>query len=60
MTTLCFGLELDPVRLALGCYPVLQIALHIFYEHHVPVEVTSAPMAEAAKAVRLMKRGASK
>ena len=27
-----FGIELDPVQMALGCYPILQIALHIFYE----------------------------
>ena len=25
-----FGIELDPVQMALGCYPILQIALHIF------------------------------
>ena len=53
-----FTLELDPVQLALGCYPVLQIALHIFYANHVPIEAPSAPMVEAAKAVKLMKGSA--
>jgi len=53
-----FGIELDPVQMALGCYPVLQIALHIFYEYHAPVEASIAPIVEAAKAVRLMKGSA--
>ena len=29
-------LDLNPVELALGCYPVLQLALHIFYANHSP------------------------
>ncbi len=44
--------------MALGCYPVLQIALHIFYEYHAPIEAPTAPIVEAAKAVRLMKGSA--
>ena len=53
-----FGIELDPVQMALGCYPVLQIALHIFYEYHAPIEAPTAPIVEAAKAVRLLKGSA--
>ena len=29
-------LDLNPVELALGCFPVLHIALHFFREHHAP------------------------
>jgi hypothetical protein len=43
-----FTLELDPFQLAVGCYPVLQIAL----VGHLPLTVTVAPIVEAAKAER--------
>jgi hypothetical protein len=31
-----FILECDDIELALGCFPVLQLALHIFHLHHAP------------------------
>ena len=52
-----FTLDLDPVQLALGCYPVLQIALYIYLQGHLPLQVSVAPIVEAAKAVRLMHKG---
>ena len=50
-----FTLELDPFQLAVGCYPVLQIALYIYLAGHLPLAVTVAPIVEAAKGVKLMK-----
>ena len=50
-----FTLELDPFQLAVGCYPVLQIALYIYLAGHLPLAITVAPIVEAAKGVKLMK-----
>ncbi len=52
-----FTLDLDPAQLALECYPVLQIALYIYLQGQLPLQVTVAPIVEAAKAVRLLKEG---
>ena len=48
-------MELDPFQLAVGCYPVLQIALYIYLAGHLPLAITVAPIVEAAKGVKLMK-----
>ena len=39
----------------MGCYTVLQIALHLFYEHHAPVEVLVSPLVELARQVKSFK-----
>ena len=48
-------MEVGPLQLTIGCYPVLQIALHLFYEHHAPIVVSASPLVELARAVRLFK-----
>ena len=53
-----FELELDGLQLAVGCYPILQIALYLFFDHHLPMEVAEAPIVEAAKNVKLTKGSA--
>ncbi len=48
-------MELDPFQLAVGCYPIFQIALYIYMAGHLPLAITEVPIVEAAKAVKLMK-----
>ena len=50
-----FILELDPVEMAMGCYPLLQIALHLYYANHTAISPLVAPIVDAAKAVKLVK-----
>ena len=47
-----FALELDGLQLAMGCYPAMQIALYLFFDHQLPMEVTAAPIVEAVKNVK--------
>ena len=44
-----FFMELDPFQLAVGCYPILQIALYIYMAGDLPLAITVAPIVEAAK-----------
>ncbi len=46
-----FTLELDPFQMAVGCYPVLHIALYIYLAGHLPLAITVAPIVEAAKSL---------
>jgi hypothetical protein len=55
----CSPLELDPLQLAVGCYPILHIALYIYLAGHLPLTATVEPVVEAAKAVKLMKSSVS-
>jgi len=50
-----FIFEADPVQLALGCYPILQIALHMYYDFHAPIELAVSPLVELARQVKLIK-----
>ena len=50
--------EADPLQLALGCPPLLQIALQLFLKHHAPTSVAQAEIVEIAKNVRLLKGSA--
>ncbi len=39
----------------MGCFLILQIALHLYYLHHAPVAPAKSPIAEVARAVKLLK-----
>ena len=47
--------DLNPLELAMGCYPILQLALQLYYMHHSPIAPSSSPIVEIAKSVKLLK-----
>ena len=48
-------LNLNPLELAMGCYPILQLALALFYAHHAPITPSASPIVDIAKNVKLTK-----
>ena len=46
-------LDLQPLDLALGVIPLLQLALHIWYDGHRHTHATTSPLLAAAKAFKL-------
>ena len=36
--------DLNPLELAMGCYPILQLALQLYYMHHSPIAPSSSPI----------------
>ena len=46
-------IEINPIEIAMGCYPVLQLALHLYYKFHSPVRTSISTIVAAAQATRL-------